>query len=44
MAGPNSRWVKGNERYTKDVQLWIDRTFTEWHGWYKAGRVRRRKK
>lgn len=41
---PNSRWNKGNERYTKDVELWILSVFPETHGWYHGAKVYKSKK
>ena len=43
MAGLNSRWKKGNIRYTRDVKLYIAR-FRELPGWYRAAKITKQRK
>lgn len=39
----NSRWVKSNERYPKDVLQYIYDVFHEADGWRHGARVRKKK-
>ena len=40
---PNSRWNRGNERYTKPILDWIYDAIHEQPGWWKGARVRKKK-
>ncbi len=43
MAGLNSRWKKGNMRYTRDVERYLN-SFREAPGWFRAARVIKQRK
>ena len=40
MCGKNSRWKKGNIRYTRDIELRLGK-YIEERGWYRGAKVRK---
>lgn len=41
MAKPNSRWLKGNRRYPREVEMMIVSKFIESPGWFRGAKVRK---